>query len=183
MNTAMVHVSPDGTGTPLWMCGALYEVRLQDEHSANRCSVFKVTSPPHILIAPAHRHMVCDELLIILKGTVVSFTGEEYTEHILRDGDFIWLPRGTLEGFKTTDESAEMLWVMMPGANSELFFNLVAEPALCRDVPPTTYVNPSLAVLRDFSTRTGFQVVPGLRDDPEGDRIRRGTNAEQVAVG
>jgi len=161
------------------MCGTLYETRLHDEQSAGRCSVFKVTAGPHKLIAPPHLHPLCDEILFITKGTVVSFTGEHYEEHVLKAGDFIWLPRNTLEGFKTLDEPAEMYWFMMPGANSELFFNLVATPAPVREPPPDDFPIPALALLREFSERTGFQRVPGFRDDDQAQRIIRGTNAEK----
>lgn len=163
MIQAQVKIVREGEGVPIWMCGALYETKLVDEDSGGRMSVFKTSAPPNTLIAPLHRHMVADEILFVVSGKVVSFTGLNCDQHELHPGDFIFLPRGTWEGFMTTDAPAEMFWFIFPGSGSELFFSLVGTPAQERILPPETYVNPSLETLRDFSQRAGFQEVDGRR--------------------
>jgi len=52
-------------------------------------------------------------------------------------------------------------------------------PATVRDVPPENFPIPALEVLREFSERTGFQQVPGFRDDEHAQRIVLGTNADR----
>ena len=119
-----VQVVHEYEGRPFWLGHSLYEMKL-DASSFSETTVFKMTSPPNVQLTSPHRHGF-DQILLVTKGLVISFVGEDpRTEHFLRKGSMIFLPAGTLEGFKTLDTPAEMYWFMMGDrGRSERFFAL-----------------------------------------------------------
>jgi ethanolamine utilization protein EutQ (cupin superfamily) len=159
---AQVVVSHMGDGTPIWLAHSLYETRLRGSHTEGRMSVFWVTSPAWTIVAPPHVHPNLDELLIVIAGKVISYTGPEHYDHVLKAGSFIFLPKGTIEGFKTEAEGATMVWIMTPSGNSEELFERVGQFAPSHTLPPKEYETPSIDILDDQSEKAGFQRVLGF---------------------
>lgn len=159
MAKAKIVVAHPGGGVPMWLARCLYDRRLSAEDTDGRMSVFEVTAPPHVLIAPSHCHSICDELLIVLEGMVISFTNLDKEDHCLLAGEFIFLPKDTVEGFRTEELPARMMWIMSPSGNSDEFFDIVSERASCHSLPPPEYKVPTIEVLRKESINTGFQTV------------------------
>lgn len=57
---------------------------------------------------PVHHHPNCDEVLVVLRGTIRHRVGEEYTE--MRAGDVISIPKGaTHNAVNIGDEECELL--------------------------------------------------------------------------
>jgi hypothetical protein len=161
MTTHSAEVVHEGEGRPIWLAHSLYETKLSGQ-SLSGVAVFKMTSRPNVQLAPPHVHEF-DEILLVTKGLVVSFTGAEHEEHILTAGSMIFLPAGILEGFRTLHEPAEMYWFMLgDNETSEAFFALTGLPATQRTVPPEDYETPDIEVLRENGLETGFGEVVGF---------------------
>lgn len=177
-NTDKVTVVREGEGRPIMLAYSLYETKLAGP-SKSGVGVFKQTSRPGKLLAPPHKHRF-DEILLVTKGEVVSFTYDaegNLTEHVLRAGDMIFLPAGTVEGFRTRDTGSmsEMYWFMLgdPECTSEIFFERVGIPVAEKDrgLPdPDEYVYwgenwAGIQHLDSEGKATGFADVPGWKSD------------------
>lgn len=151
-------------GNPIWLAHSLYETKCNEPS----LSVFKMTSPPHTSLAPLHAHPF-DEFLLVTAGLVVWFYQDEegrVIERHLEAGDCVFFEAGTLEGFKTLGQSAEMYWFMIgDDGTSEEFFELNGEPAVNRHVPAAVgydYQAPSHKTTQENAHEVGFAVVPDL---------------------
>lgn len=159
MNDLFPTLVREGEGNPIWLAYSLYETKLQN----STVSVFKMESPPNTVLAPPHKHPF-DELLIVLRGKVVSSVGYPAQDYVLQPGDMIFLPAGVLEGFSTLDERAEMLWLMFDDkGTSEDFFLRNGMLAWFRQLPPPGwYQAPEHSQTQRFAEDTGFAEVPDL---------------------
>lgn len=159
---SLIKVVREGEGDPLFLAHCLYEVKVEAKDTNGTMSVFKTTAPADTLIAPPHIHPVCKEVLLVTKGKVIEFVGPAHHEIELLSGDMIYLPNNTLEGFKTTDQPAEMYWFIFPSSGSEDAFRALAKPGVNGQLPDDSYVTPSVPELDEASMIAGFQHVVGF---------------------
>lgn len=82
---------------------------------------------------PPHTHTKEDEIYYLLDGEVQFMAGEE--EHLLKTGDFIYLPKNIPHHWKLLSDTARILVQVMPAGLEEMFWEL-SKPADQLGFPP-----------------------------------------------
>jgi quercetin dioxygenase-like cupin family protein len=121
------------TGTILWGPGDSYTFLITGAESGGKYFVLDCLVGPGGG-PPPHLHQNEDESFYVLEGAfTVSINGEA---KLASAGDFVYIPRGTLHGFKNdADGFARMLATFSP-AGMEGWFLEAYEPAPDRVTPP-----------------------------------------------
>jgi len=95
--------------------------------------------------APPHFHRGISEAFFVLSGISTFYSGEDWKES--GEGDFLFLPKGGVHGFRNDHGPASMLILFTPGAPCRAYFALLAERA-ARPVHPAAASPLSLRVGR-----------------------------------
>jgi quercetin dioxygenase-like cupin family protein len=83
---------------------------------------------------PSHRHSDADEAYYILSGEFRVLDGEGFL--LAGAGDFVYIPAGSLHGFKNVGADAARMVFLFTPAGFEGLFSALGEPAR-RGEPPT----------------------------------------------
>lgn len=97
---------------------------LLDRSDAEHLCSYLITTRPGT-ISPKAFHRVAEEILIVLKGTVLAQIDD--SEELLHEGDFVFIPPSVPHGFITGDEEAKVLSVLSPGVDRDTDFYLVED--------------------------------------------------------
>lgn len=118
-----VVVREPGTGRGTWAMGSLFEHLLESPRGTDRLGVALVTQPPGIA-TPLHRHERESEAFFVLEGRMTYRAGDadDYDDHELYAGCFIWLPAGVPHAFRIRGETpARFLTMVDPGGLLHLY--------------------------------------------------------------
>lgn len=127
-----VVVRPPGTGRGTWAMGSVFEHLVGAADSGGALGVALVTQPPGIA-TPLHQHTCEAEAFLLLEGAMTYRAGDE--THELRDGWFMYLPRGVPHAFRIRGERpARFLAITVPGGLLDLY-DEVGVPAAALRVP------------------------------------------------
>ena len=129
------NVVPPGTGEPLWFLDTLMQVKLPESATSGTLAVFEQLAPPGSA-TPMHRHDATDEQFYVLSGEVV-FHGPRGARRC-EPGAFVSVPRGTVHGFRVTDDGPARLLVISAPATFERFVRAVSSPAPSATLPPAS---------------------------------------------
>lgn len=123
-----------GDGEPLWFLDTLMQVKLSAAASGGALAVFEQLAPPGSA-TPMHRHDETDEHFYVLSGEVV-FHGPSGARRC-GTGAFVSVPRGTIHGFRVSDDGPARLLVLSAPGTFERFVRAVSRPAAMIEVPPS----------------------------------------------
>src|SRR5688500_16631938 len=112
------NILPPGTGESLWFLDTLMQVKLGGTDTRGALAVFEQLAPPGSA-TPMHRHDATDEQFYVLSGAV-TFHGPGGA-HRCERGAFVSVPRGTVHGFRVTDDGPARLLVISAPATFERF--------------------------------------------------------------
>ena len=79
-------------------------------------TVYRVRIEPHQRTGISY-HKIAEEYYFILAGRGTAVI--DGREHLIKAGDFLRLPPGTIHGFQTADEPLEMLDIHTPGCRPD----------------------------------------------------------------
>lgn len=121
-------------GELLNILGAPMAVRLADP--AASLFVARHTTPPGFMVPP-HKHEDDDEAFYILEGTLTLLGADGETTATA--GDFAFLPRGSVHGFRNdTKSDVEFLVICTPGVQSAEMFRQLDRVANGAPLSPET---------------------------------------------
>ncbi|MDI3422099.1 quercetin 2,3-dioxygenase [Streptomyces luteolus] len=124
---------PAGGGESRWVFGDKYTFKADAETTGGAFSLLEAHVPAEAG-PPPHVHEHSDEAFYLLEGAVQFTDGEEV--HTVEQGGFIFVPRGSVHGFKNLGpEPAKMLAWFTPGG-TEGFFKALGVPAVEGAPPP-----------------------------------------------
>ncbi|MEY9212376.1 quercetin dioxygenase-like cupin family protein [Thermobifida halotolerans] len=164
---------PRGRGRMVWLNGDVYTVKIGGGESRGAMALVEASVPPGGG-PPLHTHDVEDEAFYVVDGELEIYAGER-TFHA-RAGDFVFIPRGTVHGFRNTGtHPARQLLIFTPGGYEHFFSEagrpvVAGQPAPPRDPADDARVN---AVGEKYGS-VQLQFADGTAFD-EGARERSGT--------
>lgn len=146
----------EAEGDALWMLGGLYTWKATGTRTNDAYSLCEVRGPAGFG-APRHIHDHEDEGFIVAAGSITLLIGEE--EIFLGEGEFGFVPRGTVHTFRFEVESTRLLLLITPGgAGHEKMFAEMGVPAEERVVPAASpQVDPEK--LGAIAARHGTRIV------------------------
>ena len=106
--------------------------RLTSEETNNALAVLEM-SMIHGSEPPRHYHETEDETLIIRKGTITFFVGNDIIN--AEAGATVFIPRGTFHHFVVTSDVATATLILTPGG-LEHFFESITMPVDNNEIPP-----------------------------------------------
>ena len=130
-------VSNRDDGPAYWFYGSLWVILADIHQTGGSFSVMEQWMRSGFG-PPAHVHTV-DEWFFVLEGAMRMQLGDR--ELVGKPGDSIWIPRGTVHGFTTTEET-HVLNGYAPGGIEQIIAGL-AKPAERRELPPEDLELPS----------------------------------------
>ena len=132
--TTAIHatVTRKNEGKPLWVLGALFELKATGHDTGGRMTVVEMTFAPGKPGAPPHRHQ-CGEAVYVLEGTIRYHVEDQVLD--ATPGDFLYFPEGTLEWMENPTTTPAKALVIYDRPGIEDFFNEVGEKATTRTLP------------------------------------------------
>lgn len=122
---------PAGVGDSRWVFGDRYTFKASAGDTAGSFSLMEALVPPGAG-PPPHIHHRTDEAFYLLEGAVEFTDGA--TTRVVGSGGFIFVPRGSVHGFRNIGPStAKLLAWFVPGG-TEGFFKELGLPA-CDGMP------------------------------------------------
>ncbi|MGK4581620.1 cupin domain-containing protein [Kitasatospora sp. HPMI-4] len=113
---------PPGSGLSRWVFGDRYTIKA-DVHSTNGSLGLMEAIVPPGGGPPAHIHHEVDEAFYVMDGRLELLNGDR--ELVAEPGSFVFVPRGTVHGFKNvSDEPCKMLIMFLPGGVEQAFLEL-----------------------------------------------------------
>lgn len=113
-----VVVMKQGEGETLTVMGAQVKFLCTADKTDKAWSLMEVVVPKHS--GPPPHHHPWDEAYFVIKGEV-RFSIEE-REQVVKAGDFIYAPSGTLHGFQGASEEPAAMLIFDAPAHAESFF-------------------------------------------------------------
>ena len=108
--------------------------------------------------APPHVHEWSDESFYLLDGAITFLLGERTAS--VAAGGFVFVPRGTVHGFRVDTPTARILNTYTP-PSWEAAVVALASPAPSRTLPPPGLAMPDRARSAAMFKRYGMRPVPG----------------------
>jgi quercetin dioxygenase-like cupin family protein len=128
----------------LTVFGNPFAVALTGARTGGVVSAVEGTFDPQGFAPLPHVHRAEDELFYVAEGSFDFLLGEEHVAGPA--GSFVFVPRGTVHGFKATgDEAGRLVFLHLPALDG--FFRELAQLA-----------EPAPSQLRDLMTRWGMDV-------------------------
>ena len=166
-------VLPDREGEHLWFDGGLLTFKATGAHTAGALLLLEVLQPEG-KTPPLHVHPEADETFYVLEGELLVHTAG--TEHNVREGGVVVVPRGTPHSFVVISRTARILLAFTPAsAVMEDFIRRASQPATD---PTLTAPSPDSERYDVAADRSGLKVL-GLspfearRQDAEREAIAR----------
>ncbi len=120
-----VHVPP-GKGESLWAIGDTYTFKGTAENTGGSLLLFEASVPPQGG-PPPHIHHREDEAYYVLEGKIEVLQADH--TFVAEAGSFVFIPKGTLLGFKNVGTKTARFLIMATPAGLEGFFEAVGQPA------------------------------------------------------
>ena len=140
-----------------WLDADLMEILITREQSGGAYDVLRATVAPGGG-PPPHRHQREDELFYIVEGTF-QFLLEDRL-FIAVAGQSVFLPRGSVHGFKNIGQTRGTLILVTTPSGFADFVADAGVPAVDRSAPPAVSVG-ALVTLADVAERYGIEIIPG----------------------
>ncbi|GGZ18716.1 quercetin 2,3-dioxygenase [Streptomyces nitrosporeus] len=129
----VLHI-PAGQGSAVWLNGDVYSVKVGHRESEGSLAVLEASVPPGGG-PPLHDHRHEDEAFYLIEGELEIYAGDE--TYTVRAGDFVFVPRGTVHGFKNTGlHTAKQLLLFTPGGFERFFLEAGKEAVRGENIPP-----------------------------------------------
>jgi quercetin dioxygenase-like cupin family protein len=108
---------------------------------------------------PPHRQRYEEETCYVLEGTYTFVLDDQRIE--LHQGDYVFVPRGTIHAFTNTGETVGRLLVLVtPGGIHERFLAELGEP-VPPGTPPTVLSGPpDVAHITAVAQKYGIEILP-----------------------
>lgn len=132
-------ISSRSSGPAYWMYDILWIPLVEVHQSGGSFSIIEQSMRKGSGAFVSHVHNFCDEWFEIVDGTV-EFTINGET-HEAKQGDSVWVARGTVHSFRVTSEVCQVLNAYTPGGFEQVIKSL-AVPAQRRELPPSTLPMP-----------------------------------------
>jgi quercetin dioxygenase-like cupin family protein len=143
-----------GEGPSHWLVGDTYTLKATAESTGGGFGLLEASVPPGGG-PPPHVHTREDEAFYLLDGVLEVTAGA--TKTLIRPGDFMFLPRGTVHWFTNpTFNAARALFWATPGG-FERFFSEAGIPALPGE-PAPVFDPADFGRLAELSLRYGVEV-------------------------
>jgi len=91
------------------------KILLGADDTAGQFSMFSDVFTQKDSLVPLHSHRWHDEAFYVVNGRFEVVLGSEDKKEIVNAGTAIFVPRGTLHGFKSLDENSKFLIMYTPG--------------------------------------------------------------------
>jgi quercetin dioxygenase-like cupin family protein len=121
-----VSIVRSGEGSSVWLVGDTYTFKATSETTGGAFALIEASVPPGGG-PPPHVHTREDEAFYLLDGVLEVTAGEETT--LVRAGDFVFLPRGTVHWFRNPGVDAARALILATPAGFERFFAEAGVPA------------------------------------------------------
>jgi quercetin dioxygenase-like cupin family protein len=123
---------------------------LETEQTSGALTAFECDVPAAAKVPAPHSHDAFEETIYGLAGTI-TFTVEG-TDHDIRAGDAVFIPRGAVHGFVNRgDEDARFLAVATPGLLGPAYFRDIGEVVRAAAGGP-----PDIDAIKDVMRRHGL---------------------------
>lgn len=143
-----------GEGSPIWMMGGLYEVKVAGEESGGTVTVMEMTIPEGAG-PPLHTH-AGGEIAYIIDGSAQFSVDGEVKE--ASAGSTVYFPKGTVETVAPVGpQPLRILLIYTPGGMDK-FFAEAGEPASRRQLPPQPDSPPDVERLAQLGARYGMEL-------------------------
>jgi quercetin dioxygenase-like cupin family protein len=120
-------VLPDREGEHLWFDGGLLTFKATGAHTEGALLLLEVLQPEG-KTPPLHVHPEADETFYVLEGELLVHTAG--TEHSVREGGVVVVPRGTPHSFVVISRTARILLAFTPASSvMEDFIRRASQPA------------------------------------------------------
>src|SRR5512134_3491248 len=140
-----------GAGESLRVMGDLITFKLRARDTGGAFTLFEGVVAPGGA-EPVHFHEREDETFYVLAGPIAFLIGDEWREAPI--GSVIYVPRGTVHGFRNTGEiEARLLVLNMPGGLHEELFAAMSQ------LPPPASPEDGAALIA-LARRYGTQILP-----------------------
>lgn len=128
------------------------------DDTSNAYSLFESRTPPG-MGTPPHLQRYEDETFLVLEGVYTFLVGD--TRHELRQGDYAFVPRGTIHAFTNTGATTAHLLIMVtPGGLHEQFFAEAGEFIADPNNPPAPAGPPDVPRLIAIAAKYGIEILP-----------------------
>ena len=121
--TSEAFVLGPGEGRPIDLGGFLMTVKATAESTDDAFTLLEATEPPHFG-PPMHIHRDAAEAFYVLEGEYLIFIDDEETR--CPAGSFIYIPAGSVHGFRVGAVPSKKLNVYVPQAMVGYFDDLAA---------------------------------------------------------
>jgi quercetin dioxygenase-like cupin family protein len=141
----------------LSVAGDRVVILLSGEDTQQQYAVMEATVPPGAG-PPPHLHHKEDETFLVLSGEITFFLdGKPYP---LKQGEFIFAPRGVPHYFKNTGSADAVLLETASPAGVERFFEVAGHPLSARTDRPLPITAEDVARLRKMAPEFGIEIFP-----------------------
>ena len=120
------------TAPSYWHMGGLWSVLASGEQTGGSYSVLEQILPQGPA-APPHQHETMDEVFYLLEGNATFLLGDRV--QVAGKGAFVFIPRGTVHGFRVDSPTARLLNLYTP-AGFERMLPLLGQPTRQQTLPP-----------------------------------------------
>ena len=120
------------TAPSYWHMGGLWSVLASGDQTGGSYSLLEQVLPQGPA-APPHVHEGMDEVFYLLDGEATFLLGDRVER--AGTGSFVFIPRGTVHGFRVDSPSVQLLNLYTP-AGFERTLPLLAQPTEQRTLPP-----------------------------------------------
>lgn len=145
---------PDGTAPALWGPGDRYDLLATGEETNNAFFQFEATVPtgggP-----PPHVHSREDESFYVVSGDLEILIGD--STHRAKAGDFIFVPRGTVHGFKNLGHATAVQLVTFVPAGMDGYFREVFTPMTDPKAAPPPITDELIRKMHEAAPKYGVE--------------------------
>jgi quercetin dioxygenase-like cupin family protein len=145
---------PDGTAPALWGPGDRYDLLATGEETNNAFFQFEATVPtgggP-----PRHVHSREDESFYIVSGDLEILIGD--STYRAKAGDFVFVPRGTVHGFKNSGDTTAVQLVTFVPAGMDGYFREVFTPMTDPNAAPPPITDELIRKMHEAAPKYGVE--------------------------
>jgi quercetin dioxygenase-like cupin family protein len=150
-------VRPGGTAPAVWGPGDRYNLLVEGEETNDAFFQFEAVVPsgggP-----PPHIHRREDESFYIVSGELELLVGD--STYRAKAGDFVFVPRGTVHGFKNVGEGTAVQLVTFVPAGMERYFHEVFPPVADPTAAPPPITDELIRKMHESAPRHGVEFPP-----------------------
>ena len=151
---------PDGTAPALWGPGDRYDLLATGEETNNAFFQFEAIVPtgggP-----PPHVHSREDESFYVVSGDLEILVGD--STYRAKAGDFVFVPRGTVHGFKNLGNGTAVQLVTFVPAGMDGYFREVFTPVTDPNAAPPPITDELIRKMHEAAPKYGV-VFPAAQE-------------------